>query len=234
MSDWFVFNTWLQGTLKEQIHLELFSSFDAQHKAIQENQVDLIYCNPYEASRLIREKGFIPLARPKNESDEAIIAVKKESPLKAVEDLKPGIKISTTDDPDVHMIAMIMIEPADLNKSNTTISIKDSYTSIAQDLLSGNADLGFFLKNTYGELSEYIKNSLRILVTSNIYLVHHALLVGPKMAHKKDAILSVLLAMPSNPESKSIVEGLGFSAWEQVSQEDIEFMIDLMDTLIVK
>ncbi len=87
ISGWFIFNTWLQKIIDEPIHLELYNNFEAQRKAICENKFDLIYANPYDATVLVREKGFMPIVAPQNRSDEAIIAVNKESPVTCVEEL---------------------------------------------------------------------------------------------------------------------------------------------------
>ena len=60
---WYHFNTWLQQNLDTRIHLELYSDFESQREAILSDQIDLIYANPYDASMLVREKGFIELKK---------------------------------------------------------------------------------------------------------------------------------------------------------------------------
>ncbi|MFA5833047.1 MAG: phosphate/phosphite/phosphonate ABC transporter substrate-binding protein [Bacteroidota bacterium] len=234
ISDWFLVNTWLQRNLGEHIHLELFDDFESQRKVIEEKKVDLIYSNPYDAATLVRKHGFKAVARPRELTDEAIIAVVDSSPLKKIEDLKPNTRIATTDDPNVHMMAMILIEPADLNKTNTVITHRDSYMRVAQDLIGGTADIGFFLKSTYDDLSDIVKKQLRPLITSQIYMVHHALLVGNKMIPLKDKLQQTLVKMSTDTEGKNALEALGMTGWDLLEQEDVEFMIDLMDTLVEK
>ena len=43
ISDWYIFNTWLQRALSVPIHLELYNSFGAQRAAIAEGKVDKFY-----------------------------------------------------------------------------------------------------------------------------------------------------------------------------------------------
>ncbi|MCK9408086.1 MAG: phosphate/phosphite/phosphonate ABC transporter substrate-binding protein [Bacteriovoracaceae bacterium] len=234
ISDWFLVNTWLQRNTGEQIHLELFDDFESQRKVIEEKKVDLIYSNPYDAAILVRKHGFKAVARPRDLTDEAIIAVAASSPITKVEDLKPQTRIATTDDPNVHMMAMILIEPADLSKANTVITIRDSYMRVAQDVIGGIADVGFFLKSTYDDLSDIVKKQLRPITTSRIYMVHHALLVGNNMIPLKEKLQQTLVKMSADPEGKSALEALSFSGWDLLEQEDVEFMIDLMDTLVEK
>jgi len=231
ISGWYIFNTWLQRTISEEIHLELYNNFELQRKAIADDQLDLIYANPYDAALLVREKGFIPIASPSNKSDEAIIAVNKASQITDVEDLNEGTHISSTDDPDVRMMCMIMLEPAGLNGSNTAQTQRDTYVLVAKDLLNNEADVGFFLEETYNDLSDIIRQELRPLVHSQIQVIHHLLLAGPKLAHKRDEIQNSLLEMKNETKGEGVLKSLNFECWNPVEQEETEFMIDLMDTL---
>ena len=232
IAGWFILNTWLQRKIDESIHLELYNSFDEQRRDIDADKFDLIYANPFDASMLVREKGFVPIASPVNKQDEAVIAVKSDSSFQEVEDLPEGVRIASTDDPDVHMMGMIMIEPADLNKDNVVIQNVPGYVIVAKRLLQGEADVGFFLKEAYDDLSGVIRKQLRELISSQIYVIRHVLLVGPKMAHKQEQIKQALLDMPQDGKGPGVLEALGFTAWEEITQEDAEFMIDLMETLV--
>ncbi len=231
LSGWFIFNTWLQKSINEGIHLELYDDFDSQRRAINDDKFDLIYANPYDASLLVRKKGFVPLASPHDKSDEAIIAVRADSPVRQVEDLKPGTRIASTDDPDVNMMCMIMLEPADLNAENTIVKQSDTYVIVAKDLITHKADVGFFLEETYNDLSNVIRSQLRPLVQSQIQVINHVLLAGPNLAHRREEMQAALKEMEQNDKGKGVLESLGIKGWSVVDQEETEFMIDLMDTL---
>ena len=231
LSGWFIFNTWLQKSINEGIHLELYDDFKSQRQAIGDDRFDLIYANPYDASVLVRQKGFVPLVSPCNKSDEAIIAVRADYPANRVEDLPPGIRVSSTDDPDVNMMCMIMLEPADLSAENIALQTCDTYVIVAKDLIKGDTDIGFFLEETYNDLSNVIRSQLRPLVQSQIQVINHVLLAGPGLAHKREEMQEALMAMGQDDKGKGVLESLGFGGWGIVDQEDTEFMIDLMDTL---
>jgi len=233
LSGWFIFNTWLQRALSEAFHLELYDDFQSQREAIQADQVDLIYANPYDAAMLVRDKGFMPLVTPVGHSDEAIIAVSADNGVAEVEALRPGVRLATTDDPDVHMMGMIMLEPADLNADNIQLETCDSYVLVAKKLVRGESDVGIFLDEAFNDLSSMVKRQLRILVSSQIQMVHHALMLGPKLAPHYDVLRQALLAMADDPKGQGVLHNLGVTRWEGVDQEEMEFMIDLMDTLTV-
>ncbi|MEY4754195.1 MAG: hypothetical protein RJA44_1870 [Pseudomonadota bacterium] len=235
IAGWYVFNTWLQRRTGERIHLELYDDFDSQRRAIAADKVDLIYANPHDAAMLVREKGFTALAAPINKPDEVVLAVPEGSPAASVEQLRPGLRLVMANDPDVNMIGMILLEPADLSRANTESRQVGSYVLVAKNLLTGKADAGFFLKDAYHNLSAVIRKQLKVLVTSEISDVRHVLMVGPRCAHLKDQLRSELLSMadPQFDSGKGVLalQALGLQGWENQDEEATEFMIDLMDTL---
>lgn len=231
LSGWFIFNTWLQRASDLPIHLQLYDDFASQRAAIQADQVDLIYANPYDAAMLVRDKGFKPLVKPCGVSDEAIIAANATGSVTCVEDLRPGCTVAVTEDPDVKMMGMIMLEPACLDKSNMTLVDCDTYVLVAKKLLKNEADAGIFLAEAYNDLSSVVRNQLRILVQSKIYVIHHALMAGPRLLEHRERLQHLLTGMAGDPKGKGILEALKFTGWEAVEDEEMEFMIDLMDTL---
>jgi phosphonate transport system substrate-binding protein len=231
ISGWYIFNTWLQRNLGLHIHLEMYDSFEAQRAAIRADRVDLIYANPFDASMLVREKGFRAVARPLGIADECVIAVPADSPVQHVEDLTPGVRVVSTDDPDIHLVGMIMLEPADLNKTNVQAVAADGYVLVAKALLKGEADVGFFLKDAWDGLSKVVRKQLRPLVVSQISDIQHAFLVGPRLMDSAEEIQDLLVRMGGLEKGSGVLEALGFQGWEAVDQEETEFMIDLMDTL---
>jgi phosphonate transport system substrate-binding protein len=231
MSGWFIFNTWLQRALDMHIHLELYQDFDGQRQAIAADQVDIIHANPYDASMLVREKGFVPVVRPAGKSDECIVAVVAGATVEVVEDLRPGCRVASTDDPDVNMVGMIMLEPADLDRGNTQLVRVSSYPLVAKALMRGDADAGFFLAEAFDELSNLVRSQLRPVVRSQVSDISHVLLVGPRLAERRDEVRQVLLGMSDGGKGSEVLAELGFARWESMDREDTEFMIDLMDTL---
>ncbi|MEH6651659.1 MAG: phosphate/phosphite/phosphonate ABC transporter substrate-binding protein [Motiliproteus sp.] len=234
IAGWYFFNTWLQRQLDTGVHLELYDGFEQQRQDIRADKIDMIYANPYDASMLVREMGFEAIARPKALADETIIATRADSSLDGVEDLQPGVQVATTNDPDVHTMGMIMLEPADLDASNVGIKELSSYVLVAKSLLQQQADVGFFLKAGYQDLSELIQKQMKVLVTSEISVVHHTLLVGPRMREQIPLLTERLMAMHEDDKGRGVLESMAIDQWEPMSVERTEFMIDLIDTLVLE
>lgn len=229
LAGWFVFNTWLQKKTGLPIHLELFTEFPACHAAIEADQIDLIYANPADGAKLLRNKQFKPLVHPARRPDETIIAVPSESRINQIEDFKPGLHVAATDDPEVNMIGQIMLEPADITPSEISYLRCENYVLVAKALMNGKADAGFFLAETFVDLSPTIRNRLRIILKSQIHVIHHMLLLGPRLAEQAGKIRETILAM--NESAPAVLNEIGITAWQPTDVEEAEFMVDLMETL---
>jgi phosphonate transport system substrate-binding protein len=231
LSGWYIFNTWLQRTLGQPGHLELFDDFEACRAAIRADRIDLIYANPYDAALLIREKGFLPLVHPRGRPDEALIATRADSALQRVEECRPGLRVSSASDPEVHAIGMIMLEAANVYTGDVVAMRHDNFLSVAKDLLNGSADIGFFLAETYQEFSASTHQRLRVLLQSRIDVIHHLMLISPRMADQAGVLLPALVGLADTPRGTALLADIGIAAWLPTDQEEAEFMVDLMDTL---
>ena len=131
------------------------------------------------------------------------------------------------------MIGRILLEPAGLGRGDIQLTRKANYVLVAKELLAAGVDAAFFLERSFAELSDLVRSRMRILVASRIYVVQHALLVSPRFAAVREELLASLLAMHLSERSSHLLADLGFlDGWEEMTLEDAEFMIDLMDTLI--
>lgn len=233
LSQWFIFNTWMQRALGRTIHFEPYDEFAALRAALTEEKVDLIYANPFDTAFLVRERGFLPIARARRRSDEAIVAVAAGSPARRIADLSSPLRVAATDAPDVEMIGRILLEPAGLGRDDVQLTRKANYVLVAKELLAAGVDAAFFLERSFAELSDLVRSRMRILVASRIYVVQHALLVSPRFAEVREELLASLLAMHLSERSSHLLADLGFlDGWEEMTLDDALFMIDLMDTLI--
>ncbi len=236
IAGWYIFNTWLQRKMGINVHLELYDNFESQHEAIAEDTVDIIFATPFDAAMLVREKGFRAIATASGERDEVVIATSINSPFNEIEDVKPGAIVSTIANPDVELIGKFMLEPANLNKDNIKLQTMATSALVAKQLIQGKADIGFFLKDAYGDLSGIIRKNLKILVASEIHdsqieVIRHTLLVGPRFKESESLHKALIEMHVDLPQGPGVLESLGFSGWESQSEEDTEFMIDLLTTM---
>ncbi|MFN7942960.1 MAG: PhnD/SsuA/transferrin family substrate-binding protein [Thermoanaerobaculia bacterium] len=233
LSHWFVFNTRLQKLTGEAFHLTAFDDFAALHLAIEKGEIDLVFANAADTALLIRQRGFRPLASPNGAADESLIAVSEESPVHCLADLGAGpIDVAAANAPDVERICRILLEPVDLGRDRIRLLYKRNPVLVAKAVLAGEVRAGFFLAAAYTELSESTRKGLRPIATSRIYVVKHSLLCGPRLAPLRDSLLAALARVSATEEDQPMLAGLGApQGWSAMSDDEAEFMIDLMDTL---
>lgn len=230
---WHMLNTALQR--RSGIHLHLVTPASAHEEAeiLASGQVDLVYANPFDAVDMIRTKGYVPFGRPAQHFDEMVIATGIESGVGCVEDLKPGCRIALTDNRDVKLIGLRLLEPADLNETLVDWVMVDSYQAAARKALKGEVDAAFFLADAFSSLTRMTRSQLRVLVESAISDISHVLLAHPRLAEQLPAIEKAFFGIGQLAGDSELLGALGLPhGFEPLSQEQAEFMIDLMDTLL--
>ena len=229
---WQTLNTLLQKRSNLAIHLITPSSATEQNQTIDKGDVSIVYANPFDAATLIREKGYKAIARPVGKSDEMVIISAEKGDIKKLDDLKPGVKIAMADNRDVKLIGLRLLEAVDLTENDIKFEVTDSYQAAAKQVIQGNADAAFFIAEIYHSLSNLTKMQLTVLIESNLADITHVLLVKEDFS-EADAVRQVLLDLGNDDSGKSVLAELGMpNGFEAVSEEQAEFMIDLMDTLL--
>jgi phosphonate transport system substrate-binding protein len=229
---WFLLNTRIQRITGEGFRATIYDDFSELHRAYSSGAVDLVFANAADGALLVRDAGFSPIARPVDVADEAAVVVSDDSPLGVVEDVAGDLRVAATDAPDVERICRILLEPAGLDPQEIGLTVKRNYTLVAKAVLTGEVQAGFFLRRAYDDLSEVTRKGLRPLISSRIYVVTHSLLASPAIAYLSEAIAVGLEEMASNPADQELLADLGAAkGWQRMSSEEMEFMIDLMDTL---
>ena len=96
----------------------------------------------------------------------------------------------------------------------------------------GEADAAFFLSEVYHSLSRLTRSQMQVLIESDLSDISHVVLVKESFA-QSELFIQALLNLKDSAEGKQVLAELGMEAgFEAMTQEDGEFMIDLMDTLL--
>lgn len=230
---WHMLNTVLQRRSGIHLHLLTPASPTEQSELLAAEKADLVYANPFDATDLIRNHGYIPFARPIGRFDEMVIATGAESGLRKLEDIKPGHSIALTDNKDVKLIGLRLLEPADLTEALVQWVPVENFQAAARLAIKGEVQASFFLAEAYASLTRMTRNQLHVMVESRISDISHVVLAHSRMAADLPRISDALLSMGQEPGDVDVLEALGLpGGFESMTQEQAEFMIDLMDTLL--
>ena len=230
---WHMLNTLLQR--RSGIHLHLLTPANPAEQAdlLAAEKADLVYANPFDAADMIRNQGYMPFARPANRFDEMVVATGAGSGLQKLEDIKPGSRIALADNKDVRLIGLRLLEPADLNEALIDWVAVDSFQAAARLAIKGEVQAAFFLADAYASLTRMTRSQLHVLVESRISDISHVMLAHPRMAGDLTRISEALLGIGRTQGDADVLDALGLSSgFEPMTQEQAEFMIDLMDTLL--
>jgi phosphonate transport system substrate-binding protein len=229
---WHLLNTLVQKQSGLALHLLTPASATEQAQLIADGKVDAIYANPFDAAALVRDSGYQAIVRPIGKSDEMVIATAANSNLNVVEDLAPGNKIALTDNKDVKLIGLRLLEPADLTEADVQWQLVDTYQAAARLAIKGEVDASFFLAEAYHSLSRLTKSQLKPLIESRLADITHVVLVHPRMQGDAAKLRDALMALKTLGDGQAVLDDLGISGgFEVMNEEDAEFMIDLMNTL---
>jgi hypothetical protein len=229
---WHIFNTVLQRKIDIEVHLITPADHDEQMEFISQGQVGLIYANPFDATELVRHLGFLPVAKPIEQFDEMVIATHFGTPYQHSDDLRKGCRILITNNRDVKLIGLRLLESAGLEESDIEWKPVASFQAAAYGLIKGEADAAFFLASAYHEFNTSTKRKLRPLMESRLNELSHVILLRPDFLHLLTAIKRAFIGMRHDAETKFILEDLGIvHGFEDLTVEETEFMIDLMETL---
>ncbi|WP_298431439.1 phosphate/phosphite/phosphonate ABC transporter substrate-binding protein [Ottowia sp.] len=230
---WHMLNTVLQKKSGLALHLLTPASAAEQARLIAEGKVDAVYANPFDAASMVRDSGYQAVARPLGKSDEMVIATAAGSPLNTVEELQSGCRIALTDNKDVKLIGLRLLESADLTEADVQWQLVDTYQAAARMAIKGEVDASFFLAEAFHSLSRLTAAQLKPLIESKLADITHVLLTHPRMAAEAGRLRDALLGLAGTPEGQPVLDELGIKGgFEAMNEEDAEFMIDLMDTLL--
>lgn len=229
---WHMFNTLLQRKINTDVHLYTPADHEEQTALLELGKIGLIYANPFDATELVREKGFLPVVKPINKFDEMVIATHLETDYQHSDDLPKGCSILVTDSRDVRLIGLRLLESAPLLEDEIEWKHASTYQAAARRLIEGEADAAFFLASAYYEFSPSTQKKMRPLMESRLNELSHVVLLRPDLLFHLTAVKRAFMDMKNDANAQSILEDLGLNeGFEDLTMEEAEFMIDLMETL---
>ncbi len=231
-SGWHLLNTVLQRKTALAMRLWTPASSAEQAQCLAEGKADIVYANPFDASVLIRDAGYIAVARPVDSANEIVIAVSADSPLDRVESLAPGLRVALTDNKDVKLISLRLLEIADLGEGDIIWQVVESHQAAARQVIRGEADACSLLASLFHSLSRLTLGQLKPLVESRLSDVTHVLLVHPQLQDTVPALQAAVTGLAASPDGQRVLDELGIpKGFAPMSRDDGEFMVDLMETL---
>ncbi|HCN17655.1 MULTISPECIES: PhnD/SsuA/transferrin family substrate-binding protein [Psychrobacter] len=229
---WHMFNTLIQKRANLNMHLNIPASHAEQEQVINAGDIQVIYANPFDAATLIREQGYRAVARPIGKSDEMVIAAGANSEINRLEDIQAGATVAMADNRDVKLIGLRLLEAVDIEEADLQWDVTETYQAAARKVIKGDAQAAFFLAEIFHSFSRLTKTQLTVLIESDLADISHVLLIKDGFSDTQ-IFMDAILNLHNDDEGKEALTELGMpQGFEAMTEEDAEFMIDLMQTLL--
>lgn len=216
-SAWHMLNTQLQRLSGFLIHLQTPSGCREQEELVAEGKAALVYANPFDAPALVRENGYIPLAKPKGQAAQLAAVAPAASAAETAAALPADARILTTGNRCIRAFAAALLP----DTAAVQWQEADTASACVRRLAAGEADAALLLLSAFSGLNAATKGSLKILAQSSFTGLGHIVLLHPAFAEQADVLREAFLQLGASPAGKMTLEDLGLAeGFEALSADD--------------
>ena len=160
-ANWHMFNTQLQRALDTTIHLQTPAGYREQQELLDSETVALVYANPFDAGSLMRDKGYIPLAKPDLPSDQVLVVANAQSAFATLDDLPADSRVLITANRDMESIGLDVLQGTAITADTVQWLHARTFTELARRLMANEAEAGLFLASSFRSLNASTQGSLK-------------------------------------------------------------------------
>lgn len=231
MNGWYFFNTYLQRQLNREIQLELVhGAISEQGKKIE--QMDIVFTNPFEATRLFTKHQFRPLVHPSHQTDEVTLLVRVNESRQNISDFNDSTVTTASADNFIYLLGRFLLEESNVTSLDYTFAGSD--IKALQTLLKGQADILLMASETYRGLSSLARNMLREIDHSETGFAYHLFCTAPHCTEVGKAVAKVLLNMGQDSQGKQVLTDLGLEGWAKPTQDEINMLAMLFNRYLAE
>lgn len=208
-ANWHMFNTQLQRALDTTIHLQTPAGYREQQEWIDGETIALVYANPFDAGSLMRDKGYIALAKPDLPSDQVLVVANAQSAFATLGDLPADSRVLVTANYDIQAIGLDILQGTAITADTVQWLPTRTFPELARRLMANEAEIGLFLASSFRSLNAGTQGSLEILFETEFEDFGHVMLLHPDFADQADKLRAALLNMAQSPVSQMTLADLG-------------------------
>ncbi|HIO92194.1 MAG TPA: hypothetical protein EYG68_05025 [Leucothrix mucor] len=214
---WFMFAQFLTKNINSSVKFEQSLDFVDFHKEITSG--GLIYSNPQDSLKLIKNHGYIPIARPINLFDEIVFITSHKIKKPTLQDFSENTVVSVTD----MMVTQVGINYLQKEKIiPSEVLSKPSWMAVIKSMTRNEYNFALVYKDFYDGLTNLSKSGVQKVGETQEEIIHHNFLIAPELQAMTEAIQSCLLTMQkNNSQGEKILNSLGMEKLVAVNKTDI-------------
>ena len=214
---WYHFAQYLTQSLTNSIQFEKSMDFPDFHEQLTTG--GLIYANPQDSLRLIKEHGYTPIARSSNLFDEIVFIANTTIENPQISDLVDN-DVITVNSMLVTRVGIKYLFDQDIKPAS--LKPAASWMAVVKAIFRSEEKYAFVYKDFYEGLNTLSKSGLQKIAETYDGTIHHSLLVSPKLESLADRLQLCLVEMHQQGErAEGILNSLGIDQFMAVSKENI-------------
>ena len=215
--NWYKLALYLTKNIGNSVIFKQSIDFPDFHQQL--TNAELIYANPQDSVKLIKEHGYLPIARPSNLSDEIVFVANKNLSSPKITDLT-GSAISTVGSMMVAKVGIIHLLKNGIRPAK--VDSKKSWMAVVKSIFRCEADYAMIYKDFYDSLTEMSKSGLQKIDETRNGEIHHNVLISPKLKDSAQTIQNCLLNMHENNNcGQEILTALNIKTFITINNDDI-------------
>lgn len=185
---------------------------------MKQGEYDIAYMNPYHYTIFSQRPGYRAFAREKGRRLVGIIVVRKDSPVRQLDELAGRIVAF----PAPAAFAASILPRGEFSRQNIDIDARfvSSHDSVYRGVAQGSFAAGGGITRTLEAIDPAIASQLRILATTPAY-VPHAFAAHPRLPDETVArILAGMQSLDQNEAGRKVLEPLSFTGIEAATDKE--------------
>ncbi|MEB3179668.1 MAG: PhnD/SsuA/transferrin family substrate-binding protein [Nostocaceae cyanobacterium] len=220
---WFRFAQYCSTHLETSVHFSLSLDFEDFHQQL--DKADIVYANPTDSIRLVKQSGFCFLARPMNQYDEVLFIANPQVPNPSLASFQ-GEKLATVEGLLPTKIALSLLKKQGIQPSG--LIGKPSWLSVVSAVSKGEANFGIVYKDTYLEMSAKMQGLVNPFNSSDEKVAFHSLVLSPRAIEYRDKLEHLLLTMQTDDKGHNVLREVHLQGWESITSENISTLEHLV------
>lgn len=229
LNGWFLFNTYLQRRL--QTPIQFFAQTLAEQTVNdREEQADLVFARPFEACRLIHGQGYIPLCKPKGETEEVVILTPANDSRSLEDYASPKVAIASKQS-FTYLLGRFLCDERGLDSNAFRFHESGNDIKAIQYLIRQQVDWVMMPLKTYFGLSSLSRRQTRVLDQTQTELAAHLFCIAPYLdAGFRQSLQTVLTQMHTDEKGSVILEDIEIKAWEAPESAEVDLLLKVFET----
>lgn len=223
LTGWYYLNTLLQRTLERAMSLDIrqLDSADTPDDAVLPA---LAFARPFDACALMSRHGYLPVARPQDDTDEVCIVVRHDEPRQALTEFGGAPVATASARSFVFLLGRFCCDEYGLPSEPLQYQFTGNEITALRSLVRGQSDLLFMLQRNYHQLAALSRADTRVLHESETGMAYHMLLLHPDQAALLPALRQALLTLGDSDKGRQALQDLGMSAWTAPRDDEIAML----------